>query len=45
MLWVNWRLALIGVATIPLYFLLQALSMKDMGPKTAEMKMCIRDST
>ena len=37
MLWINWRLALIGIATIPLYFLLQALSMKDMGPKTAEM--------
>ena len=37
MFWINWRLALIGIATIPLYFLLQALSMKDMGPKTAEM--------
>ena len=34
---VNWRLALIGVATIPLYFALQALSMKDMGPRTAQM--------
>ena len=34
---VNWRLALVGVATIPLYFFLQGLSMKDMGPKTAEM--------
>ena len=30
-------MALIGIATIPFYFLLQALSMKDMGPKTAEM--------
>ena len=37
MFWINWRLALIGIATIPFYFLLQALSMKDMGPKTAEM--------
>lgn len=34
---VNWRLALVGVATSPLYFFLQGLSMKDMGPKTAEM--------
>lgn len=33
----NWRLALIGISTIPLYFLLQGISMKDMGPKTAEM--------
>lgn len=33
MFWINWRLALIGIATIPFYFLLQALSMKDMGPK------------
>lgn len=34
---INWRLALIGIVTIPLYFLLQGISMKDMGPKTAEM--------
>ena len=34
---VNWRLALISIVTIPLYFLLQGISMKDMGPKTAEM--------
>ena len=34
---VNWRLALIGIVTIPLYFLLQGISMKGMGPKTAEM--------
>lgn len=37
MFWVNWRLAIIGIATIPFYFLLQAISMKDMGPKTTEM--------
>lgn len=34
---INWRLALISIVTIPLYFLLQGISMKDMGPKTAEM--------
>ena len=34
---INWCLALIGIVTIPLYFLLQGISMKDMGPKTAEM--------
>lgn len=34
---INWRLALIGIATVPLYFLLYGFSMKDMGPKTAEM--------
>lgn len=34
---INWRLALIGIVTIPLYFLLQGISMKDMGSKTAEM--------
>ena len=34
---INWRLALIGIVTVPLYFLLQGISMKDMGPKTAEM--------
>lgn len=34
---INWRLALIGIVTIPFYFLLQGISMKDMGPKTAEM--------
>ena len=34
---INWRLALIGIATIPVYFLLQGLSMAGMGPKTAEM--------
>ena len=33
----NWRLALIGIATIPVYFFLQGLSMAGMGPKTAEM--------
>lgn len=37
MLVVNWRLALIGIATIPFYVLLYGSSMKDMGPKTAEM--------
>lgn len=37
LLLINWRLALIGMATIPIYFFLYGLSMKDMGPKTAEM--------
>ena len=37
MLVVNWRLALIGIATIPFYVVLYGSSMKDMGPKTAEM--------
>lgn len=34
---INWRLALIGIVTIPVYFFLQGLSMAGMGPKTAEM--------
>lgn len=33
----NWRLALVGIATVPIYVLLYGSSMKDMGPKTAEM--------
>lgn len=33
----NWRLALVGIATLPFYFVLYGSSMKDMGPKTAEM--------
>lgn len=34
---VDWRLGLLSIATIPIYFALQMLSMKDMGAKTAEM--------
>lgn len=34
---INWRLALVGVATLPFYVVLYGSSMKDMGPKTAEM--------
>ena len=34
---VNWHLALVGIATLPFYFVLYGSSMKDMGPKTAEM--------
>lgn len=33
----NWRLALVGIATVPIYVLLYGSSMKDMGSKTAEM--------
>lgn len=33
----NWRLALVAICTIPIYFILYGSSMKDMGPKTAEM--------
>lgn len=36
-LYVDWRLGLLAVATIPVYFVIQAYSMKDMGPKTARM--------
>lgn len=34
---INWRLALLGIATIPIYFVLYGSSMKDMGPKTTTM--------
>lgn len=34
---INWKLALVGVVTVPIYMLLYGSSMKDMGPKTAEM--------
>lgn len=33
----DWRLGLLSIATVPVYLAIQAYSMKDMGPKTAEM--------
>lgn len=35
--YVDWRLALLAIATIPVYFLLYGYSMKDMPEKTAEL--------
>ena len=35
--WIDWRLALLAVATIPLYVFTYSLSLKDMNAKTVEM--------
>ncbi|QPK78997.1 ABC transporter ATP-binding protein [Corynebacterium lizhenjunii] len=34
---VDWRLGLLSVASVPVYFAIQAFSMKDMGTKTAQL--------
>lgn len=37
LMFMNWRLGLIAIATLPIYFLLYGSSMRDMSPRTAEM--------
>lgn len=36
-IYIDWRLGLLAIGTLPLYLLVQLYSMKDMGVKTAEM--------
>lgn len=34
---IDWRLGILSIATVPLYYILEMFTMKDMGPKTAQM--------
>ncbi len=42
-LWIDWRLALLAVATVPLYVITYSFSMKDMRAKTVEMDRRLAD--
>ena len=41
--WIDWRLALLAVATVPLYVLTYSFSLKDMNAKTVEMDRKLAD--
>lgn len=42
-LWIDWRLALLAVATVPLHVLTYAISMRGMNEKTVEMDRKLAD--